>query len=117
MAHVLTADPWDSDPFDVESINAEVSDHILEEIAAIATQASDWAKQPRTSATLVLGSAAECVRFQKESFGALHQMLAGLDPAEREDVWAEVEDALRRFEGPTGFVGPCEMLVGSGTRP
>ncbi len=26
---------------------------------------------------LRLGSAAECVRFQKESFGALHQMLAG----------------------------------------
>lgn len=66
---------------------------------------------------LVLGSAADCLRFQRESFGALHQMLAGLDPAEREDVWAEVEEALRRFEGPAGFVGPCEMLVGSGTRP
>ena len=66
---------------------------------------------------LRLGSAAECVRFQKESFGALHQMLAGLEPAEREDVWAEVEDALRRFEGPDGFVGPCEMLVGAATRP
>jgi SAM-dependent methyltransferase len=65
---------------------------------------------------LELASAAECVRFQQESFGALHQMLAGLDPAAREDVWAEVEDALRRFEGPGGFVGPCEMLVGSGTR-
>lgn len=66
---------------------------------------------------LLLGSAAECLRFQRESFGALHQMLAGLDPAEREDVWAEVEEALRQFEGPAGFVGPCEMLVGSGTRP
>lgn len=66
---------------------------------------------------LVVGSAAECLRFQRESFGALHQMLAGLDPAEREDVWAEVEEALRQFEGPAGFVGPCEMLVGSGTRP
>lgn len=66
---------------------------------------------------LLLASAAECVRFQQESFGALHQMLAGLEPAEREDVWYEVEDALRQFEGPGGFVGPCEMLVGSGTRP
>lgn len=61
-----------------------------------------------------LASAAECVRFQKESFGALHQMMRGLDPAEREDVWLEVTEALRSFEGPTGFVGPCEMLVGGG---
>jgi SAM-dependent methyltransferase len=64
-----------------------------------------------------LPSAADCLRFQQESFGALHQMLAGLDPAERDDVWAEVHDALRRFEGPDGFRGPCEMLVGAGTAP
>jgi SAM-dependent methyltransferase len=62
-----------------------------------------------------LPSARECVRFQQESFGALHQMMAGLDPAEREDVWREVEEALRQFEGPDGFTGPCEMLVGAGT--
>jgi ubiquinone/menaquinone biosynthesis C-methylase UbiE len=62
-----------------------------------------------------LPSASECVRFQKESFGALHQMMAGLDQAEREDVWREVEEALRQFEGPNGFTGPCVMLVGAGT--
>lgn len=61
-----------------------------------------------------LASATECVRFQQESFGALHQMMRGLEPAAREDVWAEVTEALREFEGPSGFVGPCEMLVGSG---
>lgn len=66
---------------------------------------------------VVLPSAAECVRFQKESFGALHQMMAGLEPAERDDVWREVEEALRQFEGPDGFTGPCEMLVGAGTAP
>lgn len=62
-----------------------------------------------------LASATECVRFQQESFGALHQMMRGLEPAEREDVWLEVTEALRAFEGPNGFVGPCEMLVGAGT--
>ena len=31
-----------------------------------------------------MASAAECVRFERESFGALHQMLAGLDPAGQE---------------------------------
>ena len=64
-----------------------------------------------------LPSAAECVRFQQESFGALHQMMAGLTPDERADTWREVEAALTRFEGADGFVGPCEMLVGAGTAP
>jgi hypothetical protein len=62
-----------------------------------------------------LPSAAECVRFERESFGALHQMLAGLSEAEREDVWQEIAQALQAFESGDGFVGPCEMLVGAGT--
>ncbi len=65
---------------------------------------------------LLLSSAAECLRFEKESFGALHQMLAGVPQEERENVWAEVEDGLRQYETPSGFVGPCELLVGWGTR-
>jgi SAM-dependent methyltransferase len=64
---------------------------------------------------VLLPSATDCVRFQQESFGALHQMMAGLSEAERDDTWREVAQALRRFEGPDGFVGPCEMLVGAGT--
>lgn len=63
-----------------------------------------------------LPSAAECVRFERESFGALHQMMRGLSEAEREETWAEIEESLAEFEGPDGFVGPCEMLVGAGTR-
>ena len=61
-------------------------------------------------------SAAECVQFERESFGALHQMLSGLDEAEREEAWSEIADQLAQFEGPDGFVGPCEMLVVTGTR-
>ena len=63
-----------------------------------------------------LASAAECVRFERESFGALHQMLAGLPADERPGVWDEIEAALTRFETPSGFVGPCELLVVSGTK-
>ncbi|MEU7908565.1 class I SAM-dependent methyltransferase [Actinoplanes sp. NPDC049118] len=63
-----------------------------------------------------MASAADCVRFERESFGALQQMLVGLAPAEREAAWAEIEEALRQFEGPDGFTGPCEMLVLSATR-
>jgi SAM-dependent methyltransferase len=64
-----------------------------------------------------MANAKDCVQFEKESFGALHQMLADVDTLQREAAWIEVEEALGQFEGPGGFVGPCEMLVVSGTRP
>lgn len=64
-----------------------------------------------------LPSAAECVRFEQESFGALHQMLSSVDAEGRDAAWREIEATLTQFEGAAGFVGPCEMLVVSGTRP
>ena len=67
-------------------------------------------------APLRLASAAECLRFERESFGALHQMLSGLPEAEREAAWAEVGEALTAFEGPGGFTGPCRLFVAAGTR-
>jgi ubiquinone/menaquinone biosynthesis C-methylase UbiE len=63
-----------------------------------------------------LPSAAECVRFERESFGALHQMMAAMSEHERAETWKEIESALGRFETDQGFVGPCEMLVGCGTK-
>lgn len=68
------------------------------------------------AAPLRLASAAECLRFERESFGALHQMLAGVPVDEREDVWDEVHQVLRQYQAGDGFVGPCELLIGSGTR-
>ncbi len=65
---------------------------------------------------LRLPSAKECVRFERESFGALHQMLAGVPEAERPSVWEEIEQELRKFEGADGFVGPCEMVVAVGVK-
>jgi SAM-dependent methyltransferase len=67
-------------------------------------------------APLLLASAAECLRFERESFGALHQMLAGVPPTERDQIWADVETALLTYQTPTGFVGPCELHVISGSR-
>jgi SAM-dependent methyltransferase len=63
-----------------------------------------------------LASSADCVAFERESFGALHQMLSGLSESDREDAWTEIGQALAQFDGPDGFVGPCEMLVVSGAR-
>ena len=43
-------------------------------------------------------------------------MMSGLSEAERDETWAEIAAELARFDGPDGFVGPCEMLVGAGSR-
>jgi ubiquinone/menaquinone biosynthesis C-methylase UbiE len=68
------------------------------------------------AAPLLLPSAADCVRFERESFGALHQMLSGVPDDQREQIWAEIESALQVYETESGFVGPCELHVISGSR-
>ena len=67
-------------------------------------------------APLRLPSAAECMRFERESFGALHQMLSSVPVEQRPGVWQEIEQALVRFENAAGFEGPCELLVAGATR-
>lgn len=70
----------------------------------------------RVDSPVRMPSAAECVQFERDSFGALHQMLSGLDEPTRDAVWEEIEQALSEYNEPSGFTGPCEMLVVSGTR-
>jgi SAM-dependent methyltransferase len=65
---------------------------------------------------LRLSSAAECVRFERESFGALQQMLVGLAEAEREAAWDEIEHELRQFQGQAGFEAPTQLIVGAGRK-
>jgi SAM-dependent methyltransferase len=67
-------------------------------------------------APLRMPCAQDCVRFERESFGALHQMLAGLAPAQRDEAWQEIHTELSRFDGPEGFEGPCELIVAWGTK-
>ena len=52
-------------------------------------------------APLRLPTAADCLRFQQESFGALHQMLSGLDDAGRAAAWDEVARPGATSRGPT----------------
>jgi SAM-dependent methyltransferase len=66
---------------------------------------------------LQLSSAKECVRFEKESFGALHQMMNSLSDEEKISVWEEIEQELQKFETVKGFTGPCEMVVAVGEKP
>jgi hypothetical protein len=65
---------------------------------------------------LHLSSAAECVRFVQDVGGPIVQMIAHLSDAERQEAWNDVEQALRNYEGPSGFEAPCEFLVGVGTK-
>jgi len=69
------------------------------------------------AAPVRLGSAADCVRFEQESFGALHQMLSTLDAAGKAAAWQEIAERLAQFEQGGRFEGPCELVIGVGTRP
>ena len=69
----------------------------------------------KIAAPLRMESAAAFVRFARESFGALHQMLAGLSESEREDAWSEIHTELSQFESAGGFEAPCELIVAAGT--
>jgi len=86
-------------------------------IATAFEQAGFRDVQTRTiQSPLRLDSAADCVRFERESFGALHRMLAALDDAGREEAWDEIEAELGRFEGDDGFAGPCELIVAAAVK-
>lgn len=68
------------------------------------------------AAPLRFATADECLRFEQESFGALHTMLAGVSEAERVATWEEIRQELGRLEGTAGFESPTELLVGAATR-
>tara|TARA_R110002096_G_scaffold367840_1_gene561088 strand:+ start:19837 stop:20703 length:867 start_codon:yes stop_codon:yes gene_type:complete len=67
-------------------------------------------------APVQLKTAAECLQFEKESFGALHQMLTGLTAQEQLEAWNEVGEKLSEFEHGGRFVGPCEFVLAVGTK-
>jgi hypothetical protein len=43
-------------------------------------------------------------------------MMSTLSDAEKEETWREIEAALRKYEGPNGFEGECELVVGAGVK-
>jgi len=42
--------------------------------------------------------------------------MSRLNDADRELAWAEIEQQFLRFEGPSGFEAPGEVLIGVGTK-
>ncbi|MEZ5817694.1 MAG: methyltransferase domain-containing protein [Hyphomicrobiaceae bacterium] len=71
----------------------------------------------RINAPVILPTAADCLRFEQESFGALHQMLGKLDEAGKARAWAEVGEKLKAFETSGRFEGPCVMIAAVGRTP
>jgi hypothetical protein len=44
-------------------------------------------------------------------------MMSSLSDTEKNLVWEEIEQELKKFESETGFTGPCEMVVAVGEKP
>ncbi len=70
----------------------------------------------RVEAPLRLSSAAECAQLERESFGALHQMLAGLSEPEQASTWQRDRGSARAFRGPRRVRRPLRAPGGWGDR-
>jgi SAM-dependent methyltransferase len=66
-------------------------------------------------ASLRFDSSREFVRFERQCFPRYDRLLKGRPAAERRAAWAEVRRELLRFDGPAGFAGPGELLLGTAT--
>ena len=65
---------------------------------------------------LRLPSATACAQFERESFGALHQLMRGLPVRDCAIIWEEITWELRRFEVTGEFEAPAELCVGCGIK-
>ena len=61
-------------------------------------------------------SAADSIRSMRNSAGDLRELMSRLNDTDRELAWAEIEQQLHQFEGPSGFEAPGEVLIGVGTK-
>lgn len=61
-------------------------------------------------------SLAVAVQNCKDILPEVSELLVDQSEAERESVWAEIEEALRRFEGAEGFAAPHTFRIGVGTK-
>jgi SAM-dependent methyltransferase len=61
-------------------------------------------------------SAADSIRSMRNNAGDLRELMSRLNDADRELAWAEIEQQMHQFEGPSGFEAPGEMLIGVGTK-
>jgi ubiquinone/menaquinone biosynthesis C-methylase UbiE len=71
----------------------------------------------RIAAPFNLPTVKDYVKFIRTSAGPIVQILQRLDKAEAEAAWADMEHALGRYETPSGWQGPNELLLTAARRP
>jgi ubiquinone/menaquinone biosynthesis C-methylase UbiE len=68
------------------------------------------------STTRHFPSASDVIRTMRNSAGDTRQLMDGLNEANREVAWAEIEQQFKQFEGSNGVEIPGEVLIGVGTK-
>jgi ubiquinone/menaquinone biosynthesis C-methylase UbiE/DUF971 family protein len=63
-----------------------------------------------------MASAAECVAYLQDASPTLRETLSSSPPDVRTEAWKEIEQALSRYQGPTGFEVDHRILIAAGTR-
>jgi hypothetical protein len=64
-----------------------------------------------------LESAAAATTMIREGYAFFKSLIANLSQEKQDAAWAEVELALKRFEGSDGFAGPNEVNLVVGRKP
>ncbi len=70
----------------------------------------------RLAAPFRLPSAADYLRFIRKSASPIQQILGQLDAAAAQAAWAAMEERLKAFQTPAGWVGPNELLLTAARR-
>lgn len=70
----------------------------------------------RIAAPFKLPTARDYVDFVRASAGLVAQIVQRLEPAKAQAAWADMEQALSRFETTDGWVGPNELLLTAARR-
>ena len=73
-------------------------------------------EQRTLAVPLRMPSATQALQMMQEAFGAYRSVVRDSPEDVRIAAWTEVEQTLRAFATPTGFVAPAEVLVASGAR-
>jgi ubiquinone/menaquinone biosynthesis C-methylase UbiE len=58
----------------------------------------------------------EAMQICRDTLPEIPELLVHLSDTERESVWTEIEEALRRFEGAEGFTASQTYLIGVGAK-
>lgn len=70
----------------------------------------------RIAAPFSLPAVGDYIKFIRTSAGPIVQILKSLDAAKAEAAWADMEQALSRYQRPGGWEGPNELLLTAARR-